>query len=544
MNMKSILFFILLGITNHLFAEIHVELNRQTIGIHETFSATYTSSQKIKNQPDFSPLNTDFDVLSTNQSHQIQFINGHMKEEIQWKLTLRAKKEGNLVLPQIQFGDEFSPSQTIQVTDSAPIQQDDSIFLETELSPKDAVYEQSPFLLTIRLYRSVNLSRASLSEVQTSDPDAMIERQGNDQEYESYHSNGKQYIVLERKYLITPQHAGELYVSPVVFEGEVLVGGFGFFNFQSEFKRVLSQQQKILVKPIPASFNKENWFPAYNVKLMEEWSIDPEHVTVGEPITRTITIIAEGSNASQIPDISFQVPQGLKSYSDKPQLTNEIKGTQTNGTKQIKTAYIGVKPEELTLPAVNLTWWDLKTDQPRVAQLPSRILRMESEPLAMNEFPVVDSQVPLVKDYIEKPVVIPFWVWIGIGLNVFWIVPLFVYLFKNLSFKRKTISPMQQVRHLLKEACDKNEAKQAEIALLSWGSLVFSEIKPMNLKNLKSRLSESMQEEVDELYKALYQHAAPWKGESLWQAFVNFQVPKKSAKKEKTTKLLKELWPQ
>jgi hypothetical protein len=532
--------------------EIDVKVSKTKIGINESLSVVFSSQQKINGQPDFTPLEADFEILSNSQSHQTTMINGKFNQEIKWSLVLMPKHEGELILPPISFGNLSSSPITIEVTQAQSSKKDESLFLETELSPSDAIYVQTQLVYTIRLYTSVNLSQATLSELKVNDPDTIIEKLGSDTEYEHHHANGKRYHVFERKYLVFPQHPGELIFSPIVFSGQVLLRRNSFFDYQTEYTRASSDQIKVDVKPIPAPFHSNNWFAAQDVILKEEWSADPNAITLGEPITWTLTLIAEGCLGNHIPNISLTLPSDLKHYFDKPQVENQSTPNGNRGTKQIKVAVIATKPGEIILPAINIDWWDLKTNQVRQAQLPERIIQVQGGPIAMNTLQIDQLSLPTpiqegnpqkseenTKSYQD----LPLWAWSLIGLNAVWLVLLVAFLAKKrVSSPSKESDSLRQIKQKLKTACQANDSKQAETFLLAWAKQFFPQQKPLNIAGIKQYVSEEFQQAIEELYQALYGQKSDWQGDSLWKAVVNFR-PQISSKMKNQPELLRELYP-
>ena len=518
-----ILVLLLLNAMPWVFAEdVSLSLSQGTVGINESFTAIFSSRERVQEQPDFAPLQTDFTILSNSQSHQTSFINGSITQEARWTLELMGKREGNLIIPSIQFGKYSSEAKTIQVGSSHSTKQDDTLFLETEISPKNSVYEQTQLIYTVRLYTSMKIAQAALSEIKVNDQDAMIEKLGDDTQYEHYHSNGNRYIVVERKYAVFPQHSGELVFSPVVFEGKAVVGGNSFFDIQTQFKRVYSDQEKVEVKPIPAPFQKNNWLAAYDVKLTEEWSADPSNVPLGEPITWTLTLTADGCLGSQIPTIPLNLPGNLKQYLDKPQIYNQSNANGNVGVRQIKVALIAANPGKITLPEITVKWWDLNTDQLRETQIPAQTIQVQGDPVALNT-PLIDrtTDSPLISQPTQAPLenfkdtqTLPIWAWCLIGLNGIWIVGLFFMVYKKMALKI-SVKPdsLKQIKLHLKKACQANDPKKAEVCLLVWAGYLFPKVKPLNITGIKQHLSKDLQTAIDELNQALYGPKKTWKGD-------------------------------
>lgn len=541
------------NVFSYLCAEIEVKLSKSSVALNESFAVDFSSKLQTPSQPDFSPLQENFEVLSCGQSTSIKIINNTTSREHLWHLVLQSRTEGALTIPSITRGTEHSLPKTIQVTATREIPQDGSLILETEVSPKDAVYEQGQLIYTIKLYRSVNLAQASLSELKINDPDAIVERLGKDTEYEHMHANGARYIVLERNYAIFPQHDGELIFSPMVFDGQVVKGGSSFFNVQTEHKRIISNALKVIVKPIPAPFQKSDWFPANTLKLNEEWSADPSTMTVGEPITRTITITADGCLGNQIPAIAFNFPKNLKHYLDKPEATNKTNANGFVGVKQMKVALIPSKAGEIELPEVTFKWWDLKTDQERTASLPSRTIQVQDTAIAMNSTPLPaldQNSIPqdfqnLAVDF-SSDAHLPVWAWCLIALNLIWIFILLKAIFqKGQKFFSPKVNKPESARDIKKElkwACQHNDAKQAEVQLLTWAATLYPQVTPLNLMGIKPHLSSALQSAIDELNEALYGQKKTWEGDSLWHAVSSFKPVRKLNQAKSQIAHLRELY--
>lgn len=514
--------------------------SRKIVSLNESFSVVFSTHERVSAKPDFTALQTDFEILSTSQGQSTQIMNGQVNQEMSWTLTLMPKHLGKLTIPAINFGQSQSLPVSIEVTSATTTDNNDSpLFLETELDPKSAVFEQTQLIYTVRLYRTVNLAQASLSDIKVSDPDAVIERLGKDTEYEHYQPNGQRYAVLERKYALFPQKAGELIVSPTVFEGSIVEGnGFFFGLHNAQFKRLTSDEEKVMVNPIPAPFTKKDWLPAHDVALSGEWSADPSKAAVGEPLTWTLTLTADGCLGTLLPDISPVLPGDLRHYADKPQVTNQQKENGFVGGKQLKMVLIPAKPGELIIPEVSVKWWDLKSNQARIAKIPSTVLQVGEGAVAMSNPPVPQATSTPALEPQEIPTSLPTWAWGLIGLNAFWITGLVFILFKQV--KR---DPIKLLKSHFKNACAASDAKQAELALIAWGSHLFPHEQPLNLLKLKKHVPAAFQVALDELYESLYGKKIKWSGENLWKAFLAFN-PRKASHKPKKAVILRELYPE
>ena len=74
----------------------------------------------------------------------------------------------------------------------------------------------------------------------------------------------------------------------------------------SNGKPVVARSAEIIlnVQPQPASYSGRAWLPASDLSLSESWSQDlNDEVHVGDAITRTITVEADGLTSAQLPTI-------------------------------------------------------------------------------------------------------------------------------------------------------------------------------------------------------------------------------------------------
>lgn len=513
--------FVFLIFTLTLQAEISVKVNRDYVRLNESILVTFKADQKLRVQPDFSPLMRDFDIVSQNQSSSTRMVNGHIDHEVSWQLTLISKRMGDLVIPSIQFGQEQSEPVAIQVIDAAQPTKGDPLFFEVELNPSQNVYEQSQLIYTLRFYRSVNLYNGRLSDLQLSDSDAIVEQLGEDKEYEQM-ANGTRYLVLERQYALFPQHEGKLAISPMVFEGQMVTSGRSIFNMQTQYARLSSEGLMIDVKPIPPPFNRQNWLAAQDVKLVDVWSGDIAQVAIGEPITRTVTIMADGCLGSQIPPLALNLPADIKQYPDKPQTQNQtVKGGCT-GILQTKVAMIFTKPGAVTLPEIKVSWWDVKADKMRTTTLPELTLMV-------NDTQVVEAppMAPVEEKPVVQPAAVPIWAWVLIGFNGVWMAA-FIFLFFKKKRVKKVAAPadpsLSQLKQLIKQASLANDPKGTEKYLLEWAKKVFPQLKPLNLTTLMEFVSEELSEEIGDLNESLYSPDSLWTGQDFWKAFSAHQV--------------------
>ncbi|WP_420904394.1 BatD family protein [Candidatus Magnetaquiglobus chichijimensis] len=568
-------------------AEIQARASRDPLVTGESFSLIFSSAENPDGDPDFSPLKRDFEILDQNKSNHFQFINGHKSHSITWTLELLPRKAGEIPIPAIAFGKDRSTPLTLKILSAPPPareqagRDDSDLRLEAEWSGK-SVHLQEQILLTLRFLNAAPIAGASLQEPKVESGEALIEKLGEDQAYETTRDQ-RRFIVTERRYALFPQKSGTLTIGAIPLTAQLPGADRSgsllreFFNdpFIKNFPlgpgragktvRLSTEPARIEVKPVPTGWGGGTWLPVHRLELSENWSPEPPRFQVGEPVTRTLTLQADGATAAQLPELTIAVPPGIKSYPDKPRLEDQRLVTGIIGKSVNKIALIPATPGAFTLPAIEIPWWNSDAGRIETARLPERRITVlpaattrpdgnasqphpvpsVSSPAApgpASEKPASAAPGPASEKPAsaapgpasEKPASAapgpasektgpaipaatvttpaPFWPWLAFVLGCGWLGTAGAWWYRARMTRRNapatppprsTSDPLTEPLDALKRACAANDPKAAHTALLRSG-MAHAQI---------------LAEEVARLQAALYSpDPIPWHGESLWRA--------------------------
>ncbi len=355
--------------------DLTASVDRKQISIEETLTLSVRYSGQVQgDQPDFSLLRENFDIISQGRSNQIRAFNGNMTAFTEWTLMLAPKKVGQLLIPSFKYNGSFSEAIQITVTEaSAPPGQLKDIFIETTIDHSQ-VYVQEQLLLTYRLYTTRSIDSMDAQELHIDGvrveqlPEARFQR----------NIDGINYGVLEVRYALFPQTSESFTIPPLRWTLRVVTGQnqrpFGFGS-RYELKRLMTEEKAVEVNSNPDTYPADEvWLPAANLELTQKWSSPPSDFRVGEPVTRTITIRAQGLTAAQLPPLEMAEPEGVRLYPDQPVQDNAKSPQGITGTRVESMAVVPDKAGEITLPAVEVTWWDTGADELRRAQLPAQTI--------------------------------------------------------------------------------------------------------------------------------------------------------------------------
>ncbi len=570
-RIRALLFFVtnaamlLLFFSLSAHAALIAYVDRNPVSIDESFKLIVESDQDNNGEPNFDALRNSFEVLGQSNSTNIQIINGKTTRKIQWFVTLIPKRIGNLTIPSFKVDGLTSKALTVKVTPARSVpstKQGADVFMQVEVKPTQ-VYVQQQVIYTVRLYHSVNLAGGSrLTEPEFPDGNAIVKRLGDDREYQTV-MNGVRYDVFERTYFIFPQKSGHFTIEPLVFDGQVVdqqrSGGFMFspFNQSTHHKRVRSDQVELEVLATPAGVIGDNWLPASNLQLVEQWSETPPKFTVGEPVTRTITIMADGLTSAQLPAVQLQLPDTIKVYPDKVVLKDNEDSDGIAGIRQHKIALIPTQPGTLVLPEVKVNWWNTMTQKMAAARLPEQRFTITGTASSIKQAipgtpPVAAGSAEQIKD--SPATVVPvmktdrpgWWPWIAFGLGIGWLTTVLLWWYQSGRHGSKQVTTnntiqsekISTIERTLKQACAANDATATKAALLAWAKSYWPDQAPTSLPALAQACAPELSQALLALDRTLYaMDQDTWLGLPLWQSFQQNKPDHNIATKKTATSL-------
>jgi hypothetical protein len=498
---------------------VRATVDRATVRENESFTYTIRAEGNVRGEPETGPLEQQFDVLDRGTSSRIQIVNGQTSQITEWQFQLMPKAPGDYTVPALRVGPLTTNAVALKVVPpdgdgDAPA----DVFMELAAEPS-TVYVQSQVVVTVRLFIGISTGRATLTQPEISGAEAIVERLGEDSQYQTMRG-GRSFIVRERRYAVFPQRPGALTVGPVTFEAMVIPDR-GFSRVQRFRSTTLELDVQPAVPPPPEQPNAA-WLPAQRVTLRESSGGEAELVA-GIPWSRTITIEADGLLETQLPDVAMSQQPGVRQYANQPELDREVTPQGLRARRSVTLAVIAQTPGELTLDAIEVPWWNVAEGRWEVATLPARTLQVTPSAEAVAP-PAAPASEPRTVAAAPPPPSRDFWPYVSLALAVGWALTAALWWRAARpprgTVRLRTAGPSQSnERRLLRElkaACTAGEAEQARRALLQWARLRFAATPPRSLGALAPLLPSTAARPVLELEAHIYGSAAgPWDGAAL-----------------------------
>lgn len=535
-------------------ADINFTVSQNPAVLGEQIVLTFRAQTRPDADPDFSPLGQFLDLQGQSQSHSTQIINGDVQQEIKWSVRAYPKSIGKHELPAVAFGNDKSNSLTLEVVqatqqladkEQTTTKKTPDIFVEAAIEPASA-YVQQQFIYVQRLYYSQRFANnATLSTPQLKSGKVDIEPLTgnglNDKRFNEQR-DGKNYQVIERRFAIFPVQSGKITFAPTFFEGRLQGTTQGSHSFYDPFAnsggksvRRYSPELTVEVKPQSADYQGQHWLPAKSIDLQATWSTSPTKLATGDPVTLTIDTVAEGLRAEQLPNLTINVPDSIKFYRDKTNLSNENSREGVTGTRQEHIILVPSQAGKFTLPEISLTWWDSEAKKEASAIIKAQNLTVTGESTSLhtsasnnvNNTPQSTGQKP--QQAITEPLqaqttassmtqTINIWFYLSLLLFVLLVITLYLLwrqsAWVNVPIKdqeRKTKKPSapllpqrNSVEKAIKQACQRQQAKQLRNAVLDWGKVVL-DVQEKSLQEIAANIQDkTLSAQLLQLNRVLY----------------------------------------
>ncbi len=518
--------------------KVTASVDKNPVTVKESVVLTVVADDDVDaNALDTSPLLADFIVGRTSVSSQTSMVNFNTTRTTTWQTVLIPRRMGNITIPTLSIEDQYTSPITLTVLDAndpAASQQRD-VFITAQVSNTE-VYVQQMLTLTVNIHIGAELKRGSLTEPELEG--ATIVQVGKDKESDS-RVNGKRYRVITRTFSVTPQQSGDFVLRSPMFSGEIMMQSSRRSNFlsfgESKAISVLGDELPIKVKPMPASFTG-HWLPSELLTLHEEWQSEGTgtNYTVGEPITRTITLTAVGVSEEQLPDIELTAPSDIKIYPD--QQTTHANSTNGRHVSQAVSnfAIVVSQPGEYTLPEVEVPWFNTITNRIETATLPAKTIQViageqtvsptvaSTSPIASNNFsPASGKSVTVYQAHWLQ------WLFLGlwIATSLAWIITELVRRSRNSGqdkLLQATPSTVSNAQLALIAACKQQEGHKAISLLVPWFNQLAKSDKHIATVETIAELKQisqdtELQMAIDELQRYCFAANTP-AGQSNWSS--------------------------
>lgn len=375
-------------------ATLSSTVDRNTLSSNETLTLTVSIDEQVDtSRLDLAPLAKDFEVLGSSPQSSSSFSNINGKTttvaSTVWTITLVPKREGALTIP--AFSIKGAKSQAITVlVDNSKQTSSSTLPLQAQVKAStDQLYPLQQLVIEIEISAAAYVRNLNGSPLLINGAEVETLGQRTFQRVD----NGVARQIVSLKYAVFAKDSGEIVIPIMTFTG--LEGGQRSF-FGNRGNQVVARTEQMTIPVLEAPNDKAHpWFPAENVTIISTWSADKSKMQTGTPITRTITITAQGQTSAAIPPlVRPPSPASLKSYKDQAQLASKPNENGFVSTRTESEAIVANTSGQITVPELQVNWWNVKRKRWEVVTLVAETLNVSGSAISNEESPVADSVTP------------------------------------------------------------------------------------------------------------------------------------------------------
>lgn len=393
---------------------VSATVDRTTLGLGETLTLSI-AVEGASGQPALPPLD-DFQVLGTSSGVQMRTVNGNSTTQTVTQYRLQPLRTGDLTIPAFQIvvdgqGSAFTNPIVVSVTQGsgapAPTQPGamPSLFPnsgggiadllglldqmlqnsaalgslsggQTPVTPsrslpqiaapaalqgqdyyaeatvdKTTPYQGEQVLYTLRFYRALD----PFGNIEYKAPtfSGAWSKALPDQTNYTTEAGGRNYLVTELQHVLFPTVAGQVVIDPARL---TLPGDF----LGAARVEVASQPLTLDVQPLPAGAPAS--FQGAVGQFTLESEVDKAEAKVGDAITQRLVISGAG-NVEQMADPVRSEDGAWRAFDSQSTVDSQLQNGQWGGVRRIEQVLVPTQPGQLTLPAVEFSFFDPVTAQ-------------------------------------------------------------------------------------------------------------------------------------------------------------------------------------
>jgi len=241
------------------------------------------------------------------------------------------------------------------------------VFVQTQVD-STRPYVQQNVGIVIRLGHAVPIISGDL--ILPEPANATLQRFGEDVLHKEM-INGREYSILERRFILVPEHSG-----PLVLQGAYFKGITGFTRLSGPRQTVSSDNLSLDVQALPNPL-PQPWLPLHNLHL--RYRLIPDTLKAGQAATLEIEATAIGAQHGQISVLPVPELEGEGQIFAEPVTTTESFSDSSPELKVVQRyAIVAQQPGELVIKGIRMPWWNAETGQLVHSSLPALTLPVQA----------------------------------------------------------------------------------------------------------------------------------------------------------------------
>ncbi|EPJ48728.1 MAG: hypothetical protein OFPI_28280 [Osedax symbiont Rs2] len=367
-----LIYIILLIVSSELQGAVKASVDRVKASYGQTIQLNISSDNALGKSPNLTLLKRSFKVIGSSKVSRPYIKNSQRSQKTLWFFILKPKRSGNLTIPAINInGEKTSPirisvtgrqtrtSSSEKLTRSKPVISHDIIVKAT--INKNKLYPNE--ILVYQL--SVDYPDKSSADFQVKAPfiaGAIILPLAQPS-YSKHKVRSKNRTLRTQSFAIFSEKVAYYQIEPAAIS-------FSDKSNGDKTQQVTLKANNLHFEITPkANHNSLGyWLPSRKIKLSDSWQL-PQQIQVGDSITRTIELSAQGINADILPLMSALTHKNVQIKLLDVSIQNSIEDGVLLAIRREKVSMTFTKAGNVSLAPLDIHWWNTDVDQARIASV-------------------------------------------------------------------------------------------------------------------------------------------------------------------------------
>ena len=194
--------------------------------------------------------------------------------------------------------------------------------------------------------------------------------------------DGDSYTGQRYEFMLFAQRDGKIAVPPVPVDVEIKSWGAGG---GSRIERMSLPLVEFVTRTPPGAQGIRGLISTSNLTARQDWEPETESPMVGDAIKRRITLRAEDVSGMAFAPTLHNEIDNLGIYPGEPTVEDKFARGDLTGTRVETVTYVVERAGDFELPSVELSWWNIDTQELQHIVLPGLTLQVTGGPAVTSQ---------------------------------------------------------------------------------------------------------------------------------------------------------------
>jgi hypothetical protein len=194
--------------------------------------------------------------------------------------------------------------------------------------------------------------------------------------------DGDSYTGQRYDFMLFAQRDGKITVPPVPVDVEIKTWGAGG---GSRIERMSLPLVEFVTRTPPGAQGIRGLISTSNLTARQDWDPETESPVVGDAIKRRITLRAEDVSGMAFAPTLHNEIDNLGIYPGEPTVEDKFARGDLTGTRVETVTYVVERAGDFELPSIELSWWNIDTQELQHIVLPGFTLQVTGGPAVASQ---------------------------------------------------------------------------------------------------------------------------------------------------------------